>query len=65
MYKAVFAFKQGSRLKKRKKNNPKKTQTQILKKQPLPTQGMFIRVQFPLELLKRRTSKVIMLNCTD
>ena len=49
----------------KEKNNPKKTQTQILKKQPLPTQGMFIRVQFPLELLKRRTSKVIMLNCTD
>lgn len=67
MYRAVFAFKQGSRLKKRKKTTPKKknTQTQILKKQPLPTQGMFIRVQFPLELLMRRMSKVIMLNFTD
>ena len=40
-------------------------QTQILKKQTLPTQGMFIRVQFPLELLNRRTYNVIMLNRTD
>lgn len=54
-----FAFKQGSLIFK-KQNINQKTQKNRRdpdpkKKQTLPTQGMFIRVQFPLELLKRRT----------
>lgn len=65
MYSAVFAFKQGSLVFKKKEKKEKQLQTQILKKQTLPTQGMFIRVQFPLELLNRRTYNVIMLNRAD
>lgn len=52
MYSAESAFKQESLVLK------KQMQTQILEKQTLQTQGMFIRVHFPLELLFKREEEV-------